>query len=343
MMFFDDLRPPPPFDPQTPAYKDWLHLNLLDHASGSVGLINVSLHGAPDDPRSRAVGTALIYVPDVGWIGNLEIRGFAEAAIGPSSIGLEQVALAIDHSSRTLLASVRAPDDQLLVRVTAEMIAPPISVEQQLPLGHGWISWYAVPRLTVNGEWTIGSEPSDLSAASAYHDHNWGRWHWGDDLGWEWGCFLTPMTSPDNGAAASPPMAVVFSLTTDRAHHPGGRPTVNILAGGQRRTFRGAAIRLDYDGTLDAIERRLPGALAALHQDHAQVRLPKRLIIHADDGRDCVTLEFTGRSAAQLITGDPIVRGYSFIHEIAGAFTCAGRLGDIEVAGSGLGVFEYVC
>ena len=47
------------------------------------------------------------------------------------------------------------------------------------------------------------------------------------------------------------------------------------------------------------------------------MRLPKRLTIHASDGLDGVTLEFTGRSAAQLIMGDPIVRGYSFIHEIA--------------------------
>jgi hypothetical protein len=31
-----------------------------------------------------------------------------------------------------------------------------------------------------------------LDRAPGYHDHNWGRWHWGQDLGWEWGCFLPP-------------------------------------------------------------------------------------------------------------------------------------------------------
>ena len=343
MMFSDSLRPPAPFDPQAAAYKDWLHLNLLDHASGSVGLINVSLHGAPRDPRSRAVGTALVHVPGLGWVGNLEIRGLDEAHIGRASIGLEQVALAVDHPSDTLLASVRDPDNHLLVRVTAEMAAPPIIVEEQLPLGHGWISWYVAPRLTVTGEWTVGQGQGDLSASSAYHDHNWGRWHWGDDLGWEWGCFLTPWTPSDRTKAASPPVAVVFSITTDRSHHRTGQPSLTIVAGRRRRTFRGPAIGFDYEGTLDMIERRIPGALAALHQDHAHVRLPKRLTIQADDGLDCATLEFTGRSAAQLITGDPMVRGYSFIHEIAGQFTCAGRLGGLEVSGSGLGVFEYVC
>jgi hypothetical protein len=348
-MFYDTLRPPPPYDPEAAAYKDWLHLNLLDHASGSVGLINVSLHGAPGDPRSRAVGTALVHVPGRGWVGNLEIRELGEAAIGRASIGLEQVALAVDHPSGTLMASVRDPDNQLVLRVTAEMAAVPLVIEERLPLGHGWISWYAVPRLTVTGEWTVGQEQRDLRAICGYHDHSWGRWFWGDDLGWEWACFLTPATpappapAPDDNAAGAAPVAVVFALTTDRTHRHIGQPSLTVYASKRRRTFRGHSIKLAYDGTLDAIERRVPGALAALHQDHVRVRLPKRLTVHANDGIDRVTLEFTGRSAAQLIMGEPIVRGYSFIHEIAGEFTCVGRLGDVEVTAAGLGVFEYVC
>jgi hypothetical protein len=135
----------------------------------------------------------------------------------------------------------------------------------------------------------------------------------------------------------------VFSRATDRAHRHTGQPSLTVQASERWRTFPNTAIRLDYSGTLDAIERRVPGALAALHQDRIRMRLPQRLTIHADDGRDSVTVEFTGRSAAQLITGDPIVRGYSFIHEIAGEFMYTGRLGDLNVCGSGLGVFEYVC
>src|SRR5262245_55854212 len=175
-MFYDSLRPPPPFDPTAAQYKDWLHLNLLDHASGSVGLINVSLHGAPGDPRSRAVGAALVHVPGRGWVGNMEIRQLGEAAIGRASIGLEQVALAIDRPSGARMTSVRDLDNRLSGRATAEMAAAPLIVEERLPLGHGWISWYAAPRLTVTGEWTVGKEQRDLCAASAYHDHNWGRW-----------------------------------------------------------------------------------------------------------------------------------------------------------------------
>jgi hypothetical protein len=187
--------------------------------------------------------------------------------------------------------------------------------------------------LTVAGEWTVGDERADLRGASAYHDHNWGRWHWGDDVGWEWGCFLQP----------SPGAAIVLSRTTDRAHRNLDPASLAVHVGNRRRAFPGPSIKLDYDGELETIARRAPGALAALHQDHARLRLPRRLLIRASDGIDHMMIEFTGREAAQLIAGDPAVRGYGFINEIAGEFTCEGKLGDLEITGNGLGVLEHVC
>jgi hypothetical protein len=333
MIYTDHLRPPPPFDPLAATYKDWLHLNILDHATGSVGVINVSLHGPPDDPRSRAIGTALVHAPGRGWVGSVEVRALREASIGRSSVGLERVALALDPLKGTLLGSVEDRESGLLLRLTATPAASPIIVEDRLPFGRGWISWRALPRLSVTGEWTVEGVRADLSGASAYHDHNWGRWHWGDDVGWEWGCFLQP----------SPGAAIVLSRTTDRAHRNLTPPSVAVRVGDRRRTFPGPSVELRYDGEIETISRRLPGALAALRQDAARLRLPRRLSLRAGDGVDRLTVEFVGREAAQLIAGDPVARGYGFINEIAGEFTCEGRIGDQEISGGGLGVLEHVC
>lgn len=332
MILQDSLRPPSLLDPSAGRYKDWFHLNIFDHASGSVGLINVSLHGAPNDPNSRAMGAALVYLPHAGWFGNLEIQGIKDVAIGRGSIGLGRVALAVRHEAGTITAAVRDDDNALKVNITATAAAPPVSGDEPLPLGNGWISWYAVPRLSLTGEWTVGNQRTDLRTASGYHDHNWGRWHWGDDLGWEWGCFHTP----------APGAAIILSRTSDRAHRRFGNTSLVVQIEGRSRTFAGSAVALNYSGTLRTIKRRIPGALAALHQDHAEARLPKCLNITADDGVDRVTLEFIGQSAAQIIVGDPLVRGYSFIHEIAGEFRCSGRIADVKVDGKGLGVMEHV-
>jgi hypothetical protein len=329
----DGLRPPSALDGSAAAYKDWLHLNLFDHASGSVGLVNVSLHGEPADPRSRAIGTALLHVPGLGWIGNVEVSRQSEARAGVGSLTLAQVALALDYPAGRALAAARFRRDAFQLRLAAEAASPALDLEQRLPLGPGWVSWYVVPRWRVtNGEAVIGERRLPLAGASAYHDHNWGRWHWGEDLGWEWAALLTPSPGP----------AFVLSRATDRSHRRAGNPVLVVQVEHRRRTFGGSTVRLETDGRFDGRPRRLPGALAALHQDRAAPRLPARVRVRADDGRDRVDIEFVADAAAQLIAGDPVVRGYGFLHEIAGRFSAPARIGDRDLGGAGLGVLEYV-
>jgi len=329
----DRLRPPGTFDPAADAYKDWLHLNVFDHASGIVGLVNTSLHGSPHDLRSRAAGTALLDVPGVGWVGNVSVGGFNDARIGVDSIGLDTVALSVSHRSGTIVASARMPDEELALTVSAEAGGPSISLASPLPLGpEGWVSWYLVPRLAVRGEVVVAGERISLDGASAYHDHNWGRWHWGDDLGWEWGSFLAPA-----GGAT-----VVVACVTDRAHRRREEASAFVRAGDARRSFGGRSLSMAWSGELQGRVRRLPGALAALHQDRAAPRLPAALEVTVDDGTDAVELQFTARSAVQLILADPVRPGYSFLHELAGTFAYEGRIAGVAIGGAGLGVAEYL-
>ena len=323
------LRPPSMLDPTAPAYKDWLHVNVLEHASGVVGLVNVSLHGDPADPRSRAVGTALLHVPDRGWYGNTEVTGLRDARIDIAGIGLEHVAIAVRREE--VLASAHLPDDELALDLIGTFAAPAIFAEQPLPLGTGWIGWFGIPRLRARGRARVGPVDVDLAEASVYHDHNWGRWHWGDDFGWEWGCFLAPDPGP----------AFVFTRITDRAHTPSDG-LLFVVHGGRRRAFASGAVDISWSGTLSAEPRRLPGAVAALHHDRAAPRLPAAVAIAADDGIDRVELAFEARAAAQLIAADPTQPGYGFIHELVGDFRYECRLSGVDSDGTGLAVVEYV-
>ena len=271
-----------------------------------------------------------MHLPGYGWAGNVEIVGFDEVAIAETSIALEHVALVVDHRSGNVRASVRFPEEPLRLDITATSAGPAIAVDEPLPLGAGWFSWSVVPRLTVAGEATVGGRRLDLAHASAYHDHNWGRWHWGDDLGWDWGAFLSPASGP----------AIVLARTTNREHSEAGKPAIVVHIDGMRRSFIGPTLQLERSGALDATLRRVPGSLAALHSDRARPPVPARLRLRGDDGVDWVELEFTARAAAQLIAADPAVRGYAFVQESVGEFTCTGRIGGVSFRDRGLGVVE---
>ncbi len=83
----------------------------------------------------------------------------------------------------------------------------PFVVNNQ-PVGEGRLSWLFVPRLQAHGWFHIDGRDHRLDGEVAYHDHNWGRFRWGDDFGWEWGSVL-PASSED-------PWSFVFMRMTDR-------------------------------------------------------------------------------------------------------------------------------
>lgn len=328
----DTLRPPGPFDSARFLYKDWLHLNLFDHDSGSIGLFNISLHGAPEDPRSVAVGTALFDIPGSAWVGDTEVRRMSEASLGLSSVGLETLALDADLPSSALRVSARM-EGGIQARFRASALSRPIRVERRHPFGSGWISWLVIPRLSVDGRVGVDDRTLDLRESRAYFDHNWGRWAWGDDIGWEWGTFVPRSEEGPN---------IVLARTTNRDHTEGSPPYLSVDVPSGRRSFLGRSVTIEMGAWAERRVQRLPGAMAALHQDRQAPMLPGRVRIRADNGLDHIDVEFRKRSGAQLVAGEPTRRGYTFIHELAGDFLAEGRIGGKNVTADGLAVFEYV-
>lgn len=57
----------------------------------------------------------------------------------------------------------------------------------------GEMNWIpAAPVCKVNGILTINGEVFILDGVRGYHDHNWGRWMWQDNIGWDWGQAIEP-------------------------------------------------------------------------------------------------------------------------------------------------------
>ena len=326
MIWSDTLRPPSRLDPTIGAYKDWLHLNVFDYDADVVGLVNASIHGPPGDPATQVVATALFDVGGAGWVGNVVPGSWGDASITLTSVLTAAASVAFGDDNKVLAA---ATVDGLRLDAVAAPVTPPYAIADGYQFGSGWMGWRVVPRLTVAGSVDLNGQRL-TRAPVAYHDHTWGRWHWGDDIGWEWGSFLGRTDS-----------SVVIGRTTDRAHQHCGSISVVVDHDGARRAFSGPRVACHWVGTADPPSRRLPGALAVLHDDWRKPRLPSGMHIAARTGKDAVDLEFTCRSVVQMILADPVVPGgYSFLHEMSGRFRASGRIAGRSFEIDGLGMLE---
>jgi hypothetical protein len=273
-----------------------------------------------------------MYIPGTGWLGNVDARSISEADLGPLSIAAGRVAVGVNVELGTVGASVSMAEDGLSGSAFGSAVGPATVLDEPTPIGAGWLGWYALPRLALTGSLSAGSTVMELSSASGYADHNWGRVHWGDDIGWEWGALLTPGGGP----------ALVLTRVTDRRHQRYGRPALEVRWDGRIRHIVGSALSLRWGPATRLPSRRFPGALAALHADRRASRQPESLGILADDGHTRVAVRFVTESVTQIVQSDPIVRGYSFLHHLVGPFRATVRSRSANAEVEGLAVVERV-
>ncbi len=323
----DHMRPPSLLDPTASLAKDWLHLNLFDHASGTVGLVNASMHGDPSTATAIAVGCALFHHPRTGWFGGADVQEARSAYTDLAGLGLGSVGFVFTEDGGVAVSVARPGIEASLI---AQPLERAIIVEDRLPFGPGWISWRALPRLAVEGRLELLGHEHKLSFFSAYHDHNWGRWRWGDDAGWEWGAFLGQRPGP----------TFVWSRPTNRAHTTGAS-LLTIRVGGQERRFSGPALRIERRGRWAGPLYRVPGGSAALRTDRRLPSLPEHVLIGFDDGRDHGRIVFDVTGVAQIVCPEPMAPGAGFIHELCGAGKWTASLGGDQREGEFLGVVEH--
>lgn len=310
------------------AHKEWMHVDLLDHASGCVAVVNASAHGGD---RAFA-GAVLLHVPGRGWIGGFDVSEPDAGRAELSMVSAGNVAVAYERARGRLLASATLRQPPIALEIEGIAAAQPFDVRQRIPFGSGWISWSVVPRLSIRGALTAPGLALPLDLATGYHDRNWGRWSWGTDARWDWAVL----------AAANGGPVIVFTQDTTRGGNVLSGPIVLVDSDKGRRLFQDASVTVRFSGELAPPLLRLPGALAALHQDRRRPPLPALVHIRCEDGFDAVELEIRLQSACQMITSEVSGSGYGFIHEIAGTFVMTARLRGERVDAAGLSVFEYV-
>jgi hypothetical protein len=330
----DFLRAPVLATARPADFKEWHH--FVVHGRDFRLLINFSLTDeALGEDEVRLAPRVIVIAHDENWTGAIE--RFDERALnvsadlGELTVGNNQMAVLPDGYR----VAIDLPDNGIRGELHFTSASRPFVVRNE-PLGDGRISWLFVPRLRAEGWLRIGGREHRLDDDLAYHDHNWGRFRWGDDFGWTWGTILP--------AEPGDPWSMVFLQTTDRSRLRCLSQALYVWHRDEPAAiFRHAAVQTRSDGPLGrAADCTLPPPMRLL-LDGEVPGAPERIDITATRGGDTVHAEFRSHSYARLAHPSEVCLDRSTVLcETAGTSRASGTINGEDFDFVGTGVFEFL-
>lgn len=330
----DFLRAPVLATARPDGFKEWHHYVI--HRPGWRLLVNFSL--ATEERRGRLprlVPRVIVIAHDQHWTGVVERFDDTEldvsADLGTLVVGANRMTVGPD-GYRVLLD---LPDHEIRAALHLTPISQPFVVNNQ-PVGAGRMSWLFVPRLRADGWVRVGGREHHLDGDLAYHDHNWGRFRWGDDFGWVWGSVL-PSTPED-------PWSFVFLRMTDRRRLRALSQALYAWRHDERAViFRDGAVQVRSCGLLGrAPDCTLPPPMRlVLGGDASDV--PASIEIAGTRSGDAVHVEFRPQSYARLAQPSEVCLDRSVVlSETSGTARVRGSINGEDVDIVGAGVFELL-
>jgi hypothetical protein len=332
----DFLRAPVLATARPEGFKEWQHFLVqgLDwRLLINFSLLMETLAGRPP----RLLPRVIVIAHDQHWTGAVEQFEPTEltvsADLGTMSIGDNRVSVGPDGYRVVIDLPGRGISGELLLTPPAP---PSLALVNNQPLGAGRLSWLFVPRLRADGWFRVGDREYQPVGEVAYHDHNWGRFRWGDDFGWEWGSVLP--------ADAADPWSFVFMRKTDRRrlrclsqalyvwHH-------DTLAA----MFRDAAVEMRSVGLLGrGPDCTLPAPMRLVLGGEAS-DVPAAIEITAARSGDSVHAVFRPDSYARLAQPSEVHLDRSVVlSEAGGTARITGSINGKGIDVVGAGVFELL-
>ncbi len=304
------------------AYSEWHHFTLNDDANGLYGIFNLALSGNVRDASQARAGVSLaIYQRGQGWHGTMNLHPFEEARFAPGGIDLAIGQNAVRFRKDRYVVSGALKDGSVVLDATW---TPRTSALRVDGIG-GVVNTFILPSLRVDGTLRLRGREYRLDGATGYHDHNWGHWHWGGGLSWNWGYVIQ---SPAGSRKKPAPVSLVFGQVTNGADRSTKSDHALAVWAGERcmQVFLGDAVRITSTGALNGTTvPRIPGVMALLSPGRPDI--PRQMAIHARDGGDWVDIELNVDGAMQFLIPRAGGAGSTTISELVGQYTVRTMLG----------------
>jgi hypothetical protein len=333
----DRLHPPARGAADAGMYKEWHHFVLFDGVERTL-IANLSVNG---DVRTRGAGEAkavlLAHGPE-GWSGGVDLFGGDRARLSAGSPALRVGRNRITFRDGRYRVTASLEDSSVAMAAELTPVSASTMIWSDTPVGSGYVNWLIVPDLVATGRARAPGWKGSLSGWRGYHDHNWGRWWWGEDFGWQWGVARDPGAGGDG-----PALTLVYDRTTDRAGQVAKEHTLTVWRGPELvRIFTRVSLTARARGTFTGEPvRRVPGVMGLLAQG-ASSGIPETLELDADDGPDHLGVRFEPRSAIEVVIPSELGFGHVRLIETVGTIAVGGRILGEDVEFRSRAVFELM-
>lgn len=218
------------------------------------------------------------------------------------------------------------------------------------------INWLvASPKMEVSGNLSVAGETYSLNNSRAYHDHNWGYWSWGDDLGWDWGQ-VSQAGNYSNETIGE--YSLIFGNITNANHSQSASSVLNVWKDGEIvANFSGEEIQIEHSN-LSTTDIGIPPAemTQAYILPEGSFFFPQNTFLNASSGSDNLKIEFITQQSVPLPVmvpdgnevgneaGNESENGieYRVIWEMIGTYQVSGVIDGKSISYTADGFMEYV-
>ena len=184
-----ELSPIDSFHPDNNLiYKEWHYFNIIDEDPDLKFFVTFNIGGNLSNASESYSHVLMAY--DIENDVNMSVNSYS---ILDTNYSTETPDVEINNSYVKLLPKgyevyAESTDGKIVFSATFIPKASPSTVFNGIIGNSGEMNWVtAAPVCKVNGNLTIDGTVYSLDGVRGYHDHNWGRWTWCDNIGWDWG------------------------------------------------------------------------------------------------------------------------------------------------------------
>jgi hypothetical protein len=315
-------------------HKEWYHFCILSESVQAV--LNFSLSG---DTRPAALPDAqlarlIVMTRDVAWEGDVETIPSRDVHIAADVIDVSFGHNSVRFQDGVFDVSVALQDRPVALKLRLRPLVLPLVMRSNARIGAGTLSWLTVPRLAVSGMLTVGRRVHIFKDAPAYHDHNWGRWLWGQDFAWQWGFGLPDLAVP---------WSVVFYRMTNRARSRVKDISLALWKGERlQRVFAQREVQLHQSGYLARPRVDQVPRVMALISPETTTDVPRHLDVIASANGDELRCHFQAEDVAQVVVPNETDLDSTLINQVTGRVTLEGCADGEQVSMEGRGIFEFL-